>query len=103
MKRISDSQRYSILTNDLKHCIICGTPNVNLHEIFGGRNRQNSKDYGLVIPLCQQYHHNQYECKGIHFDKELRDKWHKIGQKKAMDYYNLDIDDFIKMFHINYL
>ena len=34
MKNISDSKRYSILTDDLEHCIICGRPNVNKHEIF---------------------------------------------------------------------
>lgn len=101
IKHIRDNQRYSILTDDLTHCIICGRPYVNLHEIFGGRNRQNSKDYGLVIPLCQELHHNQYQCKGIHFDKKLRDYWHKKGQKAfILKYPN---EKFLSIFKRNYL
>lgn len=100
MKHIKDSERYSILTDDLTHCIICGRGNVNLHEIFSGRNRQNSKDYGLVIPLCQELHHNQVECKGIHFEPELRDYWHKVGQKAFEEKYD---EDFLSIFRRNYL
>lgn len=100
MKKIKDNQRYSILTNDLKRCIICGRGNVNLHEIFGGRNRQNSKNYGLVIPLCQELHHNQYQCIGIHFDSTLRDHWHKVGQEAfEREYPDLD---FLSIFKRNY-
>lgn len=97
IKHIKDSERYSIFTNDLEHCIICKKPNVNLHEIFYGRNRQNSKDYGLVIPLCQEYHHNQYNQTGIHFDEELCDYWHKYGQQMfEMTYPELDFLDIFK-------
>lgn len=104
MKKVSDSKRYSILTDDLEHCIICGRSNVNKHEIFfGTANRQLSKNYGLVIPLCQVYHHNQYECKGIHFDKELCKEWQKIGQKAFMEYYNKTIEEFIQIFGKNHL
>ena len=102
-KHIKDSERYSIITDNLNQCIICGRTNINLHEVFGGRNRQNSKDYGLVIPLCQELHHNQYKCLGIHFDEELRDYWHKKGQQIAMEYYNWSKEDFRKVFYINYL
>lgn len=104
MKKISDSKRYSILTDDLEHCIICGRPKVNKHEIFfGTANRQISKNYGLVIPLCEEIHHNQYACKGIHFDKNLCDEWHRIGQEKFMEYYNKTIDEFRGIFGKNYL
>lgn len=75
-----ERERTSLFTDDLEHCIICGKSPVNLHEIFGGRNRLNSIKYKLVIPLCTCEHHNQVECKGIHFDKELRKKWHEKGQ-----------------------
>lgn len=102
-KHIKDSERYSIITDNLNECIICGRTNINLHEVFGGRNRQNSKDYGLVIPLCQELHHNQYKCLGIHFDEKLRDYWHKKGQQMAMEHYNWSKEDFRKVFYINYL
>lgn len=94
-------ERYSILTNDLTKCIECGANGViNKHEIFFGRNRQNSIKYGLVIPLCQKEHHNQYECKGIHFDKELCNKWQKIGQEKFEEVYPQL--NFIDIFRRNY-
>lgn len=75
-----ERERTSLFTDDLEHCIICGKSPVNKHEIFGGKNRLNSIKYKLVIPLCTCEHHNQVECRGIHFNKELRDEWHKKGQ-----------------------
>lgn len=104
MKKISDSKRYSILTDDLEHCIICGRLNVNKHEIFfGTANRQLSKNYGLVIPLCEELHHNQYTCKGIHFDKKLCEEWQIIGQKAFMEHYNKTADEFRMIFGKNYI
>lgn len=97
-------KRYSILTNDLEHCIECGRDGINKHEIFyGTANRKLSIKYGLVIPLCQEQHHNQYNSRGIHFDKGLCDKWHIIGQKKAMEFYKWTTDDFIKIFGKSYI
>lgn len=96
-----ERNRFSLFTDDLEHCIICGRSPVNKHEIFGGRNRLNSIKYGLVIPLCTCEHHNQVECKGIHFDKKLRNEWHKKGQIKFNEIYpNLKFEDIFK---INYL
>lgn len=97
-------KRYSIITDNLEQCVECGKKGINKHEIFyGTSNRKLSIKYGLVIPLCQAYHHNQFDSIGIHFDKELCDKWHKIGQKKAMEYYNWSEEDFIRIFGRNYL
>lgn len=99
-------KRFSILTDDLTTCIECREKgiirkNINKHEIFYGRNRQNSIKYGLVIPLCQKEHHNQFQSKGIHFDVELCDKWHKRGQKAFEEKYK-DLD-FVSIFRKNYL
>lgn len=96
-----ERNRFSLFTDDLNHCIICGKSPVNKHEIFGGRNRLNSIKYGLVIPLCTCEHHDQVNCRGIHFDKRLRDEWHKKGQaifSKA--YPDLKFEDIFKK---NYL
>lgn len=99
-----ERNRFSIITSDLNHCIICRKTNINKHEIFFGTGKRIlSMKYGLVIPLCQDYHHNQYNCTGIHFDKELCLKWQKKGQLKAMEYYNWTTDEFIKIFGKNYL
>jgi len=101
-QKIVDSKRYSIITDDLTKCIECGLPFVELHEVFFGTNREKSKLYGLIIPLCKKYHH-QGNLIGIHQDKELDIKWKKIAQQSFMDTYNLKKEDFIKVFGRNYL
>lgn len=96
-----ERKRTSLFTDDLEHCIICGKSPVNIHEVFGGRNRLNSIKYKLVIPLCIKEHHNQIECKGIHFDKHLRDGWHIKGQIMFNEIYpDLNFKDIFKK---NYL
>jgi hypothetical protein len=96
-------KRYSIITNDLEHCIECGRPIIELHEVFfGGRNRNKSIEDGLVIPLCKQFHHRG-NLVGIHKDKELNLKYKKIAEQKWLEYYNKTIDDFISRYGRNYL
>lgn len=93
--------RSSVFTDDLTHCVECGSTNINLHEIFYGRNRQNSIDYKLVIPLCSEKHHNQVNCAGIHFDRDMCLKWQKLGQLKFEE--NHTREEFLNIFGKNYL
>lgn len=52
-----ESKRYSILTDNLKICYICNEKKKDdLHEVFGGSNRQKSMIWGLVIPICRECH-----------------------------------------------
>ena len=88
-----EKNRFSIITDDLTVCIECGKRKESLHEIFRGRNRQNSIRWGLVIPLC-------LKC---HASLEIEEKWKTKGQKAFMEYYNKSTDDFIKIFFKNYL
>ena len=92
-----ERNRFSILTNDLNHCILCGAKKDHLHEVFFGRNRINSIKYGLVLPLCSTHHTE------MHRNKEWQDYWHIIAQKRFMEYYHKSSDDFIGIFKINYL
>ena len=48
--------RYSILTDDLEHCYICGEHKQDIHEIYGGRNRRISMQNGFCAPLCRSCH-----------------------------------------------
>lgn len=98
----AEAKRFSILTDDLKHCVICGKSPVNKHEIFYGSNRQNSITYGLVIPLCTCEHHVS-NVEGIHKDKELCREWQIKGQSTFMKHYNKTKDEFIEIFGRNYL
>ena len=90
-----ERNRFSILTNDLDHCVICGAKKDHLHEVCFGRNRINSIKYGLVLPLCSTHHTE------MHKNKEWQDYWHKKGQQAFIAHYpNLD---FMEIFKINYL
>lgn len=55
-----EKERFSIITNKFNECFICETKidddTRELHEVFRGRNRQKSIEYGLVIPICSKCH-----------------------------------------------
>ena len=90
-----ERNRFSIITNDMEHCILCGNKKDHIHEIFFGRNRTNSMKYGLCIPLCNECHIR------MHKDIELQEFYHKIGQDCFNKHYpNLN---FMEIFKINYL
>lgn len=72
------ASRFSIITDDLEHCIICGSPRVEIHHIFGGANRSNSEKYHLIIPLCHN-HHNE-PPNGVHHNDKMMLWAHALGQ-----------------------
>ena len=91
----AEKNRKSLFTNDLEYCIICGKKKNNLHEVFFGRNRQRSIQFGLVIPLCIECHRE------MHRNKELQRIWHKKGYVMfEKTYPGLS---FIEIFRGNYL
>lgn len=51
-----ESERYSILTNDLTRCYICKRPKEDMHEIYGAGNRRISMANGFCVPLCRNCH-----------------------------------------------
>lgn len=96
-------KRYSIITNDLEHCVECGRNNVELHEVFyGTANRKLSIQDGLVIPLCKCLHHHG-NLIGIHKDIYLDSKWKKIAEEKWIEHYRKTKEDFIKRYGISYI
>ena len=89
-----ERNRESILTDDLKHCFICGRPKEHFHEVFFGKDRIKSIKYKLVIPVCFECHNK------IHNDIKLQDYTHKLGQKKFNEVY--PSLDFVEIFGRNY-
>lgn len=91
-----ETERFSIIYPDKDKCALC--PNISdltWHEIYRGRNRYNSIEYGLCLRLCINCHRLYQE------DKNFNDYWHIRGQEIFNQYYpNLD---FVKIFRINYL
>lgn len=70
----------SIITEDTKHCIVCGKKPVHIHHVFEGySNRHWSEKYHIVIPLCPEHHNMSNE--GIHFNKEMDTHFKKLGQE----------------------
>jgi len=53
-----ERNRYSILATDLENCYFCGRSPVDMHEIYGGRNRRVSMQNGFCVPLCRRHHEN---------------------------------------------
>ena len=51
-----ERNRFSVFTDDLTSCYLCGRKKDDLHEIFGGRNRRNSMNIGFILPLCRECH-----------------------------------------------
>ena len=92
-----ESNRFSIITNDLEHCYICtergikGVPKDDLHEVYGGCNRKRSIENGLVVPLCRKCHQDIYILNWLK----------KIVQLEYEEFYSRD--DFINLIGQSYL
>ena len=89
-----ENKRFSILTNDLSYCYLCGKPKNHLHEVFFGKNRVNSMKWGCVVPLCAYCHSK------VHSNIELDLKLKKLCQKRFIEVYD---DDFLSIFRKNYI
>lgn len=93
-----EKNRYSIVTDNLDVCYLCGNKKENLHEVFfGEKHRKLSMQYGCVVPLCAMCHSNVHQ--NIQIDLQLK----KRLETAFIDVYGGDKDSFIKIFHINYL
>lgn len=92
-----EKERYSIITDKLDTCYLCGMPKNHLHEVFFGNNRINSMKYGCIVPLCALCHSKVHN--NIQVDLKLKKQLEKVFIKV----YKCDINYFIKIFHKNYL
>lgn len=89
-----EKNRFSILTDNLFVCYICGRPKDDLNEVYGGSNRQKSMQWGCIIPLCRR-------CHTIwHTDKELRQKYYDVCRNKFVELYGFDkfMEEFKKSY-----
>ena len=94
-------KRFSLL-QDTKQCYVCGTTqNIHIHEVFYGRNRQNSIKDGCCVYLCGK-HHNQSNA-GVHFNHELDKILKEQMELYWCKYYNKTPEDFAKRYYCNYL
>lgn len=90
-----ERNRFSLFTDNMNKCYFCPNKKDHIHEIFCGRNRQNSMKYGLCLPICEACH-SKYQNDFL-FNKE----WHKKGQAMFNKAYP-DLN-FENIFKKNYL
>ena len=97
MKKKKKRQRKSsIVQSDLSKCLVCGSLNPDIHEIFSGTaNRQKSIDHDLYVALCRTHHEEAHKNGAL-------TKWlHETGQKAFEQTHTRQ--EFIKTFGRNYL
>ena len=92
-----EKNRFSVFSDNANKCFLCGSIyNLTWHEIYSGRNRQNSMKYGLCLRLCINCHSREQE------NSQFNDYWHRQGQL----YWEKNIgsrEEFINVFKKNYL
>ena len=71
------------------------------HIFYGTANRKKSDKDGCWIWLCGK-HHNLSNT-GIHFNKEFDLQVKKLTEKKWMEYYESNTEEFISRYGKNYL
>lgn len=93
------------IIQDRKECYIThNTTHLQEHHIFyGTANRKLSEKYGLKVYLIDELH-NMSDF-GVHgkYGKALDTELKQMAQRKAMEYYNWSIADFVRIFGKNYL
>jgi len=89
-----ERDRKSLFTENLDKCYFCPNSKNHMHEIFSGRNRQNSMRYDLCLPVCWRCH-SKYQN-----NKEFNDYWHVKGQEAFEEHFP-DLE-FIDIFKRNY-
>lgn len=89
------------LYNAERVCIVCGSPYVEQHHIYGGNGRRAVSDReGCTVFLCHWHHQG---AAGVHFYPPLDDWLKKDCQKRWMEREGASVQDFIKVFGCSYL
>lgn len=85
-----ERNRYSIITQNFDKCYFCNHDKNDTHEVFRGRNRQKSMQWGLVVPLCSRCHFK------VTNDKCFSEVLEQMARNIFVDKYGLDkfIEEF---------
>lgn len=90
-----ETNRYSIITNNLDECYLCDKKKKDIHETIGGCNRPKSIEWGLTIPLCRTCHTE------LENNQKLKREIQQLGQKTFEEKYSHEL--FMQEFKRNYL
>lgn len=95
MKRL-----FSVLTDDLEHCIITGDFNIQIHHVFNGPNHDLSEKYGFMVPLRPDWHN--FTSYSIHMDQKFDESMKRKAQRYYESHYGTR-EQFRKEFGKSYL
>lgn len=91
--------KFSILTNNLDQCMMCGAyDTIERHHILGAADRNKSTKYGLIAPLCPSCH--RIGRHSVHQNRANSDKL-KAKAHIAFEQCYPDLD-FLRIFGRNY-
>lgn len=90
-----ERNRTSILTDDMECCYICKDFMSDVHEIYGGCNRQTSMKYGFTVPLCRTCH--RFITDNPKMSETLKKNCQKAFEKEHTR------EDFLKIIGRSYL
>lgn len=91
----------SLITGDMEHCYICGSPYVQVHHCcHGTANRKLADKYKLVVPLCHKHHTGSLDS--VHRNAEIDLRFKQIAQE-AFEAKKGSREDFIRIFGKSYL
>lgn len=76
---------FSIITEDLDHCYICGAERQQIHHCMNGSNKTKSEKYGLLLPVCAKCHNK------IHDKDDNMKRVRKITQRKFEQIYSREL------------
>lgn len=65
------SKLYTILTENLSECWVCGRPSSEMHHVFHGADKSLSERLGMMAPLCRECHERVHHVGG-ELDQELK-------------------------------
>lgn len=95
---------WSVFTEDMDHCVFTGSPYVERHHIFEGRQgyKEKSEQRGFIVPLRYDLHPN-----GASFCPTVENNQiDGLLKRRAQEYYESHYgsrDDFVQEFGKNYL
>ena len=94
---------WSVLTDDLNHCMYTGSPLVERHHVFynmGGKMKERCEKYGFIAPLRPDLHPH-----GVHAGKDAK-AIDKDLKERCQAYFEANYGtraDFIREFGKSYL
>lgn len=95
---------WSAFTDDMDHCYFTGSPNVERHHIFEGRQgyKVKSEKRGFVIPLRPDLHPNGANFVRSKENLEIDRKLKEMAQEYYESHYG-SREEFMGEFGKNYL